>query len=110
MSDIGRAFGYASGASFVEPIRHPQTFLKYNWLNGKGQAVMSRAKVKKPPTHYLLVGSAVAGECFLDKDGDTIVLRLAKGTSLSWRDGKKLRLLPTRTTATVSRLPLQSVA
>jgi hypothetical protein len=26
----------------------------------------------------------VAGECFLDKDGKTIVLRLAKGTSLSW--------------------------
>jgi hypothetical protein len=56
-------------------------------LNGKGQAAMSRAKIKRfVSTHYLLVGSAVAGECFLDKDGNIIVLRLAKGTSLSWRD------------------------
>ena len=71
---------------------------------------MSRAKVKKSSSHYLLVGSAVAGECFLDRDGNTIVLRLAKGTSLSWRDRKKLRLLPTRTAAAPSRLPLQSIA
>jgi hypothetical protein len=56
------------------------------------------------------VGSAVAGECFLDRDGNTIVLRLAKGTSLSWRDRKRLRLLPTRTAVAPSRLPLESVA
>jgi hypothetical protein len=49
---------------------------------------MSRAKVKKSSSHYLLVGSTVAGECFLER----------------------LRLLPTRTTAAVSRLPVQSVA
>jgi hypothetical protein len=70
---------------------------------------MSKAKTKRlASTHYLLVGSAVAGECYLDKDGNTIVLRLAKGTSLSWRDRKRLRLLPTRTAA--ARLPVQSVA
>jgi hypothetical protein len=72
---------------------------------------MSRAKVKRfASTHYLLVGSAVAGECFLDRDGNTIVLRLAKGISLSWRDRKRLRLLPTRTAVAPARLPLESVA
>jgi len=71
---------------------------------------MSRAKVKKPSSHYLLVDAAVAGECFLDSDGKTIVLRLAKGTSLSWRDRKKLRLLPTWSAAAPSGLPLESVA
>jgi hypothetical protein len=50
------------------------------------EAVMKTAKVKRPSTHYLLVGSAVAGAGFLDRDGKTIVLRLAKGISLSWRD------------------------
>jgi hypothetical protein len=72
---------------------------------------MGRAKLKRfASTHYLLVGATVAGECFLDRDGNTIVLRLAKGTSLSWRDRKKLRLLPTRTAAAASFLPLESVA
>jgi hypothetical protein len=72
---------------------------------------MSRAKIKRfASTHYLLVGSAVAGECFLDKDGNIIVLRLAKGTSLNWRDRKKLRLLPTRPSATASPLPFESIA
>jgi len=80
-------------------------------LNGEGQAIMSRAKIKRfASTHYLLVGSAVAGECFLDKDGNIIVLRLAKGTSLSWRDRKKLRLLPTRASAIASPLPVESIA
>jgi hypothetical protein len=74
------------------------------------QAVMSKAKVKKPSSHYLLVGAAVVGECFLDNDGKTIVLRLAKGTSLSWWDKKKLRLLPTWSAAAPSGLPLESVA
>ena len=32
------------------------------------EAIMNRAKVKKPPTHYLLVGSAVVGEGSLDRD------------------------------------------
>ena len=50
---------------------------------------MSRAKLKRfASTHYLLMGSAVAGECFLNRDGNTIVLRVAKGTILSWRDRK----------------------
>jgi hypothetical protein len=54
---------------------------------------MSRAKIKRfASTHYLLVGSAVAGECFLDKDGNIIVLRLAKGTSLSWRDQEEVAI------------------
>jgi hypothetical protein len=70
---------------------------------------MNRAKVKKPPTHYLLVGSAVVGEGSLDRDGD-IVLRLAKGTNLSWRDTKKVRLLPTFRTAIESPLPIESIA
>jgi hypothetical protein len=70
---------------------------------------VSTAKVKKPSTHYMLVGSAVAGEAFLDRDGNTIVLHLAKGTRLSWRDRKKVRLIPTRRTAIVSRLPIESI-
>jgi hypothetical protein len=45
---------------------------------------MSGAKLKRfASTHYLLMGYAVAGECFLDRDGNT-TLRLAKGSSLSW--------------------------
>jgi len=71
---------------------------------------MKTTKVKRPSTHYLLVGSAVAGEGFLDRDGKTIVLRLAKGTSLSWRDRKKVRLLSARTTAMGSVLPMESTA
>jgi hypothetical protein len=74
------------------------------------EAVMKTAKVKRPSTHYLLVGSAVAGEGFLDRDGKTIVLRLAKGTSLSWRDRKTVRLLSARTTAMGSLLPIESTA
>jgi hypothetical protein len=70
---------------------------------------MGRAKTKRFVSHYLLVGSAVAGECFVDGDGSTIVLRLAKGTSLNWRDTKTLRLLPIRPTG-VSPLPIESVA
>jgi len=69
---------------------------------------MKSAKVKNAPTHYLLVGSAVAGEGFLDRDGNTIVLRLAKGTSLSWRDEKKVRLI-TRIAIGSSSLPIESV-
>ena len=46
---------------------------------------MNRAKVKKPPRHYLVVGSSVAGEGFPDRDGST-TLRLAKGTSLSGQE------------------------
>jgi hypothetical protein len=62
-------------------------------LKGEGELVMSRAKVKRfASTHYLLAGSAVAGECFLDKDGNIIVLRLAKGTSLSWRGQEEIAI------------------
>jgi hypothetical protein len=72
-----------------------RNFLTHSELNGKGQAVMSRAKIKRfASTHYLLVGSAVAGECFLDKDGNIIVFRLAKGTSLSWRDQEEVAIGP----------------
>jgi hypothetical protein len=71
---------------------------------------MNRAKVKKPPTHYLLVGSAVVGEGSLDRNSNTIVLRPAKGTNLSWRDTKKVRLLPTFRTAIESPLPIESIA
>jgi hypothetical protein len=68
---------------------------------------MSTAKLKRlASTHYLLVGSAVAGECFLDRDGNTIVLRLAKGTTLSLAREE----VPTRTAAAPSRLPLESIA
>jgi hypothetical protein len=74
------------------------------------EAVMKTAKVKRPSNHYLLVGSAVAGEGFLDRDGKTIVLRLAKGISLSWRDSKTVRLLSARTTAIGSVLPMESTA
>jgi len=69
---------------------------------------MRRARGKAPSTHYLLVGSAVAGECFLDRDGCTFVLRLKKGTSLNWRD--RLRLLPAPATRAPSALPAESVA
>ena len=72
---------------------------------------MSRAKVKKPSTHYLLAGSVVVGEGFLGKDGRTIVLRLAEGAGPHWQDRTKLRLLPIRLpAATASRLPAESVA
>jgi hypothetical protein len=71
---------------------------------------MGSAKIKKSSTHYLLVGATVAGEGFLERDGNTIVLRLMKGTSLSWRDRKKLRLLPTRINAIASPLPVESIA
>ena len=71
---------------------------------------MSTAKFKKPSTHYLLVGSAVAGQCFLDGDGDTIVLRLVRGTNLSWRGRKKLRLLPVQPPAAPFPLAAQSIA
>jgi hypothetical protein len=71
---------------------------------------MNRAKVKKPPTHYLLVGSAVVGEGSLDRDSNTIVLRLAKGTNLNWRGRKKLRLLATFRTAIEPPRPIESIA
>jgi hypothetical protein len=70
---------------------------------------MGRAKTKRFVSHYLLVGSAMAGKCFVDGDGSTIVLHLAKGTSLNWRDTKKLRLLPIRP-RTASPLPAESFA
>ena len=46
---------------------------------------MSKGRFKKPSTHYLLVGSVVAGEGFLEKGG-VIVPRLHEGTSLHRRD------------------------
>jgi hypothetical protein len=77
----------------------------------KGEAVMSTAKFKKPSTHYLLAGSVVVGEGFLEKDGSTIEIRLAEGASLHWKDRTKFRLLPVhRPTAKASRLPAQSTA
>jgi hypothetical protein len=75
----------SSGKTIASPPRFASVFATAQTRHGKGQAVMSRAKIKRfASTHYLLVGSAVAGECFLDKDGNIIVLRLAKGTSLSF--------------------------
>jgi hypothetical protein len=71
---------------------------------------MSTAKFKKPPTHYLLAGSVVAGECFPDRDGTAFVLRLNKGTILNWKDRTKFRLLPTLTSAIASPLPVASIA
>jgi hypothetical protein len=77
-------------------------------IERRREAVMRRARGKVPSTHYLLVGSAVAGECFLDRDKCTFVLRLKKGTSLNWRD--RLRLLPASATRAPSPLPAESVA
>jgi hypothetical protein len=65
---------------------------------------------KKKASLYLLVGSTIAGECFPDQDGKSFVVRLNRGTNLSWRSRKKLRLLPTLTGAIPSRLPAQSIA
>jgi hypothetical protein len=107
-----QTFGLASVhfLKTAEPSGSRRLFLPTQLVEWRREAVMNRARVKKPPTHYLVVGSAVAGEGFLDSDGSTIVLRLAKGTSLSWRDRKKLRLLPIHPIATPSRLPAQSTA
>jgi hypothetical protein len=75
----------------------------------KGDAVMSTAKFKKPSTHYLLAGSVVVGEGFLEKDGSTIEIRLAEGASLHWKDRTKFRLLPVHRPE-ASRLPVASIA
>jgi hypothetical protein len=69
-----------------------------------------KSKVTKSSSHYVLAGSLVVGEGFLDSDGSTIVLRLAEGASLHWQDRTKLRLLSVRRPTATASLPAESVA
>jgi hypothetical protein len=69
---------------------------------------MKRARGKALSTHYLLMGSVVVGECFPDRDGKAFLLHLKKGTSLNWRDTKKLRLLPAWVIHSPSSLAVES--